>query len=157
MYAAIMNTALGALLIKANERAVTSIHFLKDNETVPELLDNHLTVQCIVELGEYFSGIRVSFDVPLAPDGTIFQQKVWKALKEIPYGKTSSYGEIARKIGNPKAARAIGMANNRNPIPIIIPCHRVVGSNGHLTGYAGGLDNKDFLLTLEQKDSPYKF
>ncbi|WP_299183163.1 methylated-DNA--[protein]-cysteine S-methyltransferase [uncultured Neptuniibacter sp.] len=151
MYAAIMNTALGSLLIKANDRAVTSIHFLRDNETIPELLDNELTDQCIIELGEYFSGIRVKFSVPLAPNGTQFQQSVWQTLKEIPYGKTCSYGEIAKKLGNPKAARAIGMANNRNPIPIIIPCHRVLGSNGSLTGYAGGLDNKSYLLNLESK------
>ncbi|WP_415911981.1 methylated-DNA--[protein]-cysteine S-methyltransferase [Neptuniibacter sp. QD37_11] len=152
MYAAIMNTALGSLLIKANNSAITSIHFLQDNETVPELLGNALTNQCVSELSEYFAGKRVRFDVPLAPDGTKFQQSVWNALNEIPYGKTCSYGEVAKKIGNPKAARAIGMANNRNPIPIIIPCHRVLGSNGNLTGYAGGLENKSYLLNLETKD-----
>ncbi|WP_415900605.1 methylated-DNA--[protein]-cysteine S-methyltransferase [Neptuniibacter sp. QD48_11] len=152
MYAAIMNTALGSLLIKANNSAITSIHFLQDNETLPELLGNALTNQCVSELSEYFAGKRVRFDVPLAPDGTKFQQSVWNALNEIPYGKTCSYGEVAKKIGNPKAARAIGMANNRNPIPIIIPCHRVLGSNGNLTGYAGGLENKSYLLNLETKD-----
>lgn len=152
MYAAIMNTALGSLLIKANNSAITSIHFLQDNETVPELLGNALTNQCVSELSEYFAGKRVRFDVPLAPDGTKFQQSVWNALNDIPYGKTCSYGDVAKKIGNPKAARAIGMANNRNPIPIIIPCHRVLGSNGNLTGYAGGLENKSYLLNLETKD-----
>lgn len=151
MYAAIMNTALGSLLIKANDSAVTSIHFLKDSETVPELIDNHLIDQCIRELGEYFAGQRVSFDVPLAPKGTQFQKSVWMKLQEIPYGNTASYGEIARRVGNPKAARAIGLANNRNPIPIIIPCHRVLGSNGSLTGYAGGIENKSYLLALEGK------
>ncbi|WP_286239347.1 methylated-DNA--[protein]-cysteine S-methyltransferase [Neptuniibacter halophilus] len=151
MYAAIMNTALGSLLIKANDSAVTSIHFLRDDETLPELLGNPLIDQCISELGEYFSGRRVDFDIPLAPDGTHFQQSVWRALREIPYGKTCSYGEIARKLGKPRAARAIGMANNRNPIPIIIPCHRVLGSNGSLTGYAGGLENKSYLLNLEKR------
>lgn len=151
MYAAIMNTALGALLIKANSSAITSIHFLQDNEIVPELLGNSLINQCIAELSEYFAGKRIRFDVPLAPNGTPFQQTVWGALSDIPYGKTCSYGEIAQKIGNPKAARAIGMANNRNPIPIIIPCHRVLGSNGHLTGYAGGLENKCYLLNLENE------
>ncbi|WP_415881732.1 methylated-DNA--[protein]-cysteine S-methyltransferase [Neptuniibacter sp. QD34_54] len=152
MYAAIMNTALGSLLIKANNSAITSIHFLQDNETVPELLGNALTNQCVSELSEYFAGKRVRFDVPLAPNGTKFQQSVWNALNDIPYGKTCSYGEVAKKIGKPKAARAIGMANNRNPIPIIIPCHRVLGSNGNLTGYAGGLENKSYLLNLETKD-----
>jgi len=152
MYAAIMNTALGSLLIKANNSAITSIHFLQDNETVPELLGNALTNQCVSELSEYFAGKRNRFDVPLAPNGTKFQQSVWSALSDIPYGKTCSYGEVAKKLGNPKAARAIGMANNRNPIPIIIPCHRVLGSNGNLTGYAGGLENKSYLLNLETKD-----
>lgn len=153
MYAAIMNTAMGSLLIKASASAITQIRFLHDNDPVPELLGNQLTEQCITELAEYFSGQRNQFSVPVAPQGTDFQSRVWQALRDIPYGKTCSYGELARQIGKPKAARAIGMANNRNPIPIIIPCHRVVGQNGKLTGYSGGLDNKDFLLKLETAPS----
>ncbi|MEC9282994.1 MAG: methylated-DNA--[protein]-cysteine S-methyltransferase [Bdellovibrionota bacterium] len=101
------------------------------------------------QLQEYFSGARESFELPLSPRGTEFQSKVWKQLQKIPYGKTKSYGEIAVKIKNPKAMRAVGMANRCNPIPIIIPCHRVIGSNGKLTGFAGGLDLKKKLLDFE--------
>ncbi|MDO4630172.1 MAG: methylated-DNA--[protein]-cysteine S-methyltransferase [Planctomycetia bacterium] len=101
-------------------------------------------------LKEYFSGKRVDFNLlPMNPTGTDFQQKVWTALRKIPYGETVSYGEIARRIGSPKAARAVGMANHVNPLPIFIPCHRVVGSNGKLTGYAPGLKIKRILLELE--------
>jgi methylated-DNA-[protein]-cysteine S-methyltransferase len=101
------------------------------------------------QFGEYFEGKRKSFNLPLSMDGTDFQIKVWNALKNIPYGKTISYGELAAIIGNPKASRAVGMANNRNPIPIIVPCHRVIGHDGSLTGYAGGLKLKQQLLELE--------
>lgn len=107
--------------------------------------------QAAAELREYFAGERKTFTVPLAPKGTPFQQRVWAALQTIPYGETRSYGEIAAQIGNPKACRAVGMANNRNPLPIFIPCHRVVGSDGKLVGYAGGLDIKTYLLELERE------
>ncbi|MFW1677006.1 methylated-DNA--[protein]-cysteine S-methyltransferase [Pontibacter sp. JAM-7] len=151
MYATMMNTALGTLLIKANDDAVTSIHFMRDGETVPELVSNPVTDLCIQQLSEYFGGQRNRFTLPLRPQGTPFQQQVWQALQDIPYGLTCSYGDLARKIGNPRAARAIGMANNRNPIPILIPCHRVIGSKGQLTGYSGGLSQKNYLLSLEQQ------
>jgi len=105
------------------------------------------------QFSEYFDGKRKSFDLPLSLQGTDFQKKVWKALKNIPYGKTISYGEIAAKIGNPKACRAVGLANNRNPISIIIPCHRVIGHNGSLTGYGGGLELKQQLLDLEKNSN----
>lgn len=101
------------------------------------------------QLREYFNGERKEFQLPLAPEGTAFQQKVWKALQTIPYGETRSYKEIAAQTGNEKACRAVGMANHRNPIGIMIPCHRVIGSGGKLVGYAGGLDKKKFLLELE--------
>ena len=101
------------------------------------------------QLREYFAGIRKSFDVLLKTDGTAFFQSVWKALLDIPYGETRTYGDIAKAVGKPKAARAVGMANHYNPIMIIIPCHRVIGSNGQLVGYAGGLDVKRRLLNLE--------
>ena len=104
------------------------------------------------QLREYFSGMRKTFDLPIAPMGTPFQMAVWRALCEIPYGETRTYGEIAAAIGNPKAGRAVGMACNRNPLWIVVPCHRVVGSCGNLTGYAGGLDLKRSLLQLEQQD-----
>ena len=101
------------------------------------------------QLREYFDGARKSFDLPLSQHGTPFQLAVWDALRQIPYGKTRSYGDIARQIGKPGAARAVGMANNRNPICIVVPCHRVIGANGSLTGYGGGLDKKEALLKLE--------
>ena len=102
------------------------------------------------QLTEYFAGKRRAFDIPLAPEGTTFQQTVWKALLDIPYGETTSYGELARRIGNERAVRAVGLANGSNPISIIIPCHRVIGSNGSLVGYGGGLPIKQALLSLER-------
>ena len=103
----------------------------------------------MTELGEYFDGNRKAFDVPLDPQGTEFQQQVWQALLEIPYGQMASYAEVASAINKPKAVRAVGAANGRNPISILVPCHRVIGSNGSLTGYAGGLPRKQWLLQLE--------
>ena len=110
-------------------------------------------VRCKKELDEYFRGERKEFDIPLKLYGTDFQVKVWRALKEISYGETKSYKDIAIYIGNSKGCRAVGMANNKNPIPIIVPCHRVIGSGGKLVGYAGGIDKKLFLLELERKFS----
>ncbi len=107
--------------------------------------DNELKIQ----LEEYFSGKRKSFSVPLKPKGTAFQEKVWKELLKIPCGEVKTYGEIAKALGNPKSARAVGLACNKNPIIILIPCHRVVGKNGNLTGYACGLDMKKYLLSIE--------
>ncbi len=101
------------------------------------------------QLAEYFAGGRRTFDLPLAPKGTTFQRTVWAFLQDIPYGETTSYGELARRMRSPKACRAVGLANGRNPISIVVPCHRVVGANGKLTGYGGGLANKAFLLDLE--------
>ena len=103
------------------------------------------------QLRAYFAGTLREFDLRLAPQGTAFQRGVWSRLCEIPYGSTTSYGELARRVGNPKAFRAVGLANGRNPIPIVIPCHRVIGSNGSLTGYGGGLAIKEHLLTLERR------
>lgn len=105
----------------------------------------------VAQLEEYFAGGRTDFDLPLAPRGTEFQVRVWDALRAIPYGATTSYGELAERIGNPKAVRAVGLANGRNPIPIIVPCHRVIGADGSLTGYGGGLDAKRALLALESR------
>ncbi|MGH8929625.1 MAG: methylated-DNA--[protein]-cysteine S-methyltransferase [Egibacteraceae bacterium] len=103
----------------------------------------------VAQLAEYFARERTSFDLTLAPRGTPFQQRVWQALTAIPYGQTCSYRAIAERIGNPRAVRAVGLANGRNPISIVIPCHRVVGANGSLTGYGGGLERKQLLLALE--------
>jgi len=107
--------------------------------------------EVIRQLRAYFAGELDTFDLPLAPEGTPFQLKVWNLLCDIPYGETISYGELARRIGNPKASRAVGLANGSNPIPIVIPCHRVIGSNGKLTGYGGGLPIKEKLLALERR------
>jgi methylated-DNA-[protein]-cysteine S-methyltransferase len=101
------------------------------------------------QLDEYFAGTRREFDVPLAPTGTPFQLAVWEALRAIPYGETTSYGEIARSVGRPNAVRAVGQANGRNPIAVIVPCHRVIGSDRSLTGYGGGMERKEYLLRLE--------
>jgi methylated-DNA-[protein]-cysteine S-methyltransferase len=105
------------------------------------------------QLSEYFAGTRTRFDLPLALGGTPFQQRVWRELQAIPYGETVSYGELARRIGQPTASRAVGLANGRNPVGIIVPCHRVVGANGSLTGYGGGIERKRYLLAFEQRVS----
>ena len=118
---------------------------IEENETA-------LLKEAIKQLNEYLDGKRTLFDLPLEPKGTEFQKKVWNALKEIPFGETRSYGEIAKIIGNEKASRAVGMANNKNPIAIIVPCHRGIGANGKLVGYAGGLDLKKKLLQLESNN-----
>ena len=102
------------------------------------------------ELEEYFAGERRDFTLPLAPAGTPFQQRVWRALEAIPYGETRTYAQIAAAVGNPRAVRAVGGANHRNPLPVVIPCHRVIGADGSLTGYAGGLERKTLLLGLER-------
>lgn len=114
-----------------------------------ELTETPLIKKAYEQLDEYFKGLRKNFDLPLLLDGSEFQIKVWKALMTIDYGKTATYGDIAKLIGSPKASRAVGGANNKNKIAIIIPCHRVIGSNGTLTGYAGGLGIKKYLLDLE--------
>jgi methylated-DNA-[protein]-cysteine S-methyltransferase len=105
--------------------------------------------ETLQQLDEYFAGTRRDFDVPLAPHGTLFQLAVWDALRAIPYGETTSYGDIARSVGRPNAVRAVGQANGRNPIAIIVPCHRVIGSDRSLTGYGGGIERKRYLLGLE--------
>jgi len=105
------------------------------------------------QLDAYFRGELTSFDLPLALDGTQFQRCVWAALQSIPYGQTISYGDLARRIGQPSASRAVGLANGRNPVAIVVPCHRVIGADGSLTGYGGGMDRKRFLLALEQRAS----
>lgn len=111
--------------------------------------DDDLFREAAKQLRAYFAGELTEFDLPLAPAGTQFQQRVWAELQKIPYGSTINYGELARRVGNPKAARAAGAANGSNPISIIIPCHRVIGSNNHLTGYGGGIERKRFLLDFE--------
>ena len=146
------NTKIGKIGIEEDGLAITKIYFINNDEQ-EEILEKNETAllkEAIKQLNEYFDGERSSFDLKLQPQGTEFQNKVWKALIEIPFGETRSYGEIAKIIGNEKASRAVGMANNKNPIAIIVPCHRVIGANGKLVGYAGGLDIKEMLLNLEK-------
>lgn len=144
------DSPIGLLYISENGNSITSIQFVVNSfEKKREVQLSPLLKETIRQLSEYFDGIRQSFDLPLAPEGTDFQQKVWKALQKIHYGETCTYKQIAEAIDCPKGCRAVGLANNRNPIPIIIPCHRVIGANGKLVGYAGGLDIKTQLLTIE--------
>ncbi|AGF54449.1 methylated-DNA--[protein]-cysteine S-methyltransferase [Clostridium saccharoperbutylacetonicum] len=144
---------IGLIKIEESGISVTKLDFVSNNdkENIIEGSKTELLIEIVKQLDEYFDGTRKVFDLPIEPEGTEFQKKVWKALIEIPYGETKSYGEIAKIIGNDKAARAVGMANNKNPIAIIIPCHRVIGANGNLVGYAGGLELKEKLLELEKR------
>ena len=144
---------IGRLTLQSNDKGLTGAWF-DDQSTAPEKFgtESHqhpILTQTIREYEEYFSGLRHAFDIPIDPKGTEFQQQVWRSLQRIPFGETQSYQELAIAIQNPKAVRAVGMANGKNPISIIVPCHRVIGKNGKLTGYAGGLENKQKLLQLE--------
>ena len=145
-----VETPLGRVVLVAGERAVEELLLpgMAPDETIPERR-TPLLCRAEKELQEYFRGERRDFDLPLAPAGTPFQQRVWQELCRIPYGHTATYGEIARRIGLPKGPRAIGQANHRNPIPILIPCHRVIAAQGAPGGYGGGLDIKIRLLKLE--------
>lgn len=146
------DTKIGKIAIIDNGKEITHIEIAEDKYSDDfNLLETELIKNAGKQLLEYLGGFRTTFDLPLNPNGTVFQKKVWKALCDIPYGETRSYKQVAEAIGNHKASRAVGMANNKNPIMIIIPCHRVVGSNGSLVGYAGGLDVKEKLLFLENK------
>jgi methylated-DNA-[protein]-cysteine S-methyltransferase len=141
---------IGALLLSASETALTGVYFPKARRVqIGRAGDNAILAAAKRQLAEYFAGKRTTFDLPLAADGTPFEHRVWALLRAIPYGTTTSYGELARQLGDPKEARAVGAANGKNPIPIIVPCHRVVGSNGDLTGFGGGLERKRWLLEHE--------
>lgn len=151
-----LETPIGTLLIAGDNEAVRRIDFPKNGKaSKPEAdwtqSERGPVGQAAKQLREYFAGKRADFDLPLAPEGTEFQRTVWRNLQEIPYGETISYGELAKRVGNPKASRAVGAANGQNPIPIVIPCHRVIGANGKLTGFGGGLPTKEALLALETK------
>lgn len=143
-----MESPLGIIEITGTATMITSVNFVvegeKDDSEVPEILK-----RCKKELEEYFTGKRRDFTVKLKPEGTIFQRKVWSELKKIDYGNTISYGAIAHKLRNPDSVRAVGLANGKNPIAVIIPCHRVIAEDGKLTGYAGGLWRKQWLLEHE--------
>jgi methylated-DNA-[protein]-cysteine S-methyltransferase len=144
---------VGKLAVGVTGGFVTDLHFEKADDWPQKFVEEETQLHREVkrQLTEYFSGVRKTFELPLAMTGTDFQKRCWSALREIPYGETRSYGDMARAVGSPKAFRAVGMANHRNPIAIIVPCHRVIGSNGSLTGFGGGLDVKAFLLSLEKK------
>jgi methylated-DNA-[protein]-cysteine S-methyltransferase len=181
---AVMDSPVGLLTLVASDGALCGLYMveqrhrpdaetfgMRDGTVLSEAIASHgaahteaigrdtpVLTEAIGQLGEYFAGERTHFDVPMTFVGTEFQRQVWTALRDIPYGRTVSYREIARQIGNPAASRAVGLANGRNPISIVVPCHRVVGSTGHLTGYGGGLERKRFLLEFEeeQRDNGYQ-
>ena len=145
----IFETPIGNLVLAGDDAGLRHILFAGADIPRGWTRDHAFLAAARQQIAEYFAGVRQVFDLPLAPAGTAFQQRVWRALVEIPYGRTVSYGALAQRIGNPGAARAVGLANNRNPLPIVIPCHRVIGANGSLTGYGGGLPVKEHLLALE--------
>lgn len=159
MYYCYLETPIGELLLAGTDEALSVIGFPKGSmrrDPEPDWIFKEKPFEeAIRQLLEYFAGERKEFDLPLALEGTEFQLSVLEELRKIPYGTTTSYGEIANRIGRPKAVRAVGAANGRNPIPIIVPCHRVIGSHGDLTGFGGGLDTKEALLRLEAEHSQF--
>ncbi len=152
-----MDSPVGKLLLAGDEGSLKLIGFPEGKTAIqpnPDWIESRKTFhEAIRQLQAYFTRKLRDFDLPLAPEGTPFQLSVWSKLREIPYGETISYGELAARVGNPKASRAVGMANGRNPLPIVVPCHRVIGSSGKLTGFGGGLAAKQLLLELEQQQS----
>ncbi|MGX9417541.1 methylated-DNA--[protein]-cysteine S-methyltransferase [Vibrio sp. WJH972] len=155
-YFTTMPSQLGEVVIQTTDKGVSGIWF-DTHTTMPDALgkraDEHpILTQAVRQLSEYFNQDRRAFDLPIDTKGTPFQQEVWQALAQIPFGETCSYKQIAQAIGKPKAVRAVGAANGKNPVSVVIPCHRVVGANGKLTGYAGGIERKEALLKLEGID-----
>lgn len=154
-YHTLVPSPLGDLLLTGDGRALTGV-YMTPHRHGPAVggewvRDDAPFAEARRQLEAYFAGMRTAFDLPLAPVGTAFQQGVWQALCTIPHGRTASYGDIARAIGNPKAVRAVGLANGRNPLSIVVPCHRVIGRDGSLTGYGGGLERKRWLLAHEAR------
>ena len=152
METCIISSPLGFTKIVGDDDGIVSITVLNSEEKITDIIPVELE-DCVFQLQEYFNGKRKDFDIKLNPEGTDFQKKVWNQLLEIPYGKTLSYLDLSKRLGDIKAIRAVANANGKNPIWIIIPCHRVIGSDGNLTGYAGGLNRKQWLL---EHESPYK-
>ena len=146
-----LETPLGRLRLLSDGNALKRIEFENRQDSDGQEQTDAVLEKAARQLREYFDGERKAFSLPLAPDGTAFQRRVWDALQAIPYGESRSYSDIAHEVGNLKAVRAVGAANGRNPIPIVVPCHRVIGSNGKLTGFAGGLPAKQCLLDLESR------
>ena len=151
MFERLMESPVGPLTLRAENGKLTAILFGDHRTGLPG--EDPVLDQTEAELREYFAGDRKAFTVPVHLSGTDFQRRVWAALQEIPYGETATYGQIAARIGSPKACRAVGTANHNNPISIVVPCHRVIGADGGLTGYGGGLAVKAYLLALERKFS----
>lgn len=148
-----IDSPLGPLTVSASDAGLHALEFPQDSWFLPRdgwrEADHPLLSRARLQLDEYFAGRRRAFDLPLAPQGTPFQREVWFALADIPYGQTRTYAQLATRLGRPTASRAVGAANGRNPLGILLPCHRVVGANGALTGFSGGLEAKRFLLELE--------
>jgi len=149
---------VGALTLVATDDALVGLYLEEHGSAPPEAIERSslLLERVGAQLDEYFSGTRRVFDLPLAPRGTEFQREVWAVLRTIPFGTTWSYAQVARQLGRPEAVRAVGAANGRNPIAIVIPCHRVIGSDGSLTGYGGGLPRKQWLLAHERTELPFR-
>ncbi|HEY6852709.1 MAG TPA: methylated-DNA--[protein]-cysteine S-methyltransferase [Gemmatimonadales bacterium] len=151
-----MQTPIGELTLTATDTALTGVYFPSSRHGPPPVAQGEphgpaaeILARARQQLAEYFTRARMTFDLPLAAQGTEFEHQVWDALRRIPFGTTTSYGEIARKLGDARNARAVGTANGKNPIPIIVPCHRVIGANGDLTGFGGGIERKRWLLEHE--------
>lgn len=154
----LMPSPVGELLLVGDGAALAGVSFASNKRGRPRgavpaswTRDDEALSEARRQLDEYFAGERIDFDLALRPEGSAFQQRVWSLLREIPFGETTSYGQIARRAGQPNAARAVGLANGSNPIPVIVPCHRVIGADGSLTGFGGGLDRKRWLLAHEQR------
>lgn len=160
MHFSYYNSSLGKIKIEEKDNYIVGISFVSNNdikdEEINTEIENNTIYRCKIQLDEYFNGNRTDFDLEIKfLQGTDFQKKVWNELRKIPYGETISYKELAERIGNPKACRAVGGANNKNPLGIIVPCHRVIGANGKMVGYAEGIDKKEFLLKLEKSNSSF--
>lgn len=157
LYYKTVASPVGTLRLIASDKGLSAVLFaggrskqISDNAMQQD--DNHpILKKAEMQLAEYFSGKRKAFDLPLDPKGSVFQLKAWRELQKIPYGQTISYGEQARRVGDAKKARAVGMANGRNPLAIVVPCHRVIGKDGTLTGFGGGIKTKQYLLDLERQ------
>ncbi|MEL0455208.1 methylated-DNA--[protein]-cysteine S-methyltransferase [Flavobacteriaceae bacterium SZ-1-7] len=155
MESCIIKTPLGFTKIIGDEDGITSVSVLNSEEKVTDIIPPELE-ECVIQLQEYFEGVRKQFSLKLNPEGTDFQKKVWKKLEQIPYGKTISYLNLSKQLGDVNAIRAVANANGKNPLWIIVPCHRVIGSDGSLTGYAGGLHRKQWLLDHESPNKQQK-
>lgn len=157
MNQSIYQSPLGAIYIETTDTKVVRVDFCDDKEFIENVQKKRdgkksmLLEQTLIQVDEYFHGKRKIFDLPLSPKGTVFQLMVWKQLETIPYGKTKTYKDIAIGVGNEKAVRAVGLTNGKNPIAIVVPCHRVIGSNGKMVGYASGVWRKEWLLNHEQR------